>query len=123
MEINGRIWGSLPLAVKSGMDFPGRLADLYLSGPPNGRTSLDTGYRLGVRSRNLDLEVLWIVAALRNRRPYPFLPSPSRRDGVRVALRLLRPGDGFDIFSRDDPKPGLAELLKVARKLRRKLAA
>ena len=123
MEVNGRIWGSLPLAVKSGMDFPGRLADLYLSGPPNGRTSLDTTYRLGVRSRNLDLEVLWIVAALRKRRPYPFLPSPSRRDGLRVALRLLRPGDGFDIFSRDDPKPGLAELVKVARKLRRKLAA
>src|SRR5215218_3765903 len=26
MEINGRIWGSLPLAVRAGMDFPVRLA-------------------------------------------------------------------------------------------------
>src|ERR671914_285893 len=35
MEINGRIWGSLPLAVKSGMDFPARMAQLYLHGPPD----------------------------------------------------------------------------------------
>lgn len=34
MEINGRIWGSLPLAVKSGIDFPARMAELYLTGPP-----------------------------------------------------------------------------------------
>ena len=36
MEINGRIWGSLPLAVRAGMDFPARLADLFLDGPPPG---------------------------------------------------------------------------------------
>ena len=30
MEINGRVWGSLPLAVRSGVDFPIRLAELHL---------------------------------------------------------------------------------------------
>src|SRR5439155_13565342 len=49
MEINGRVWGSLPLAVRSGMDFPARLADLYLHGPPNGEAAPDTSYNLGVR--------------------------------------------------------------------------
>ena len=34
MEINGRVWGSLPLAVRSGMDFPRKLVELYLDGPP-----------------------------------------------------------------------------------------
>ena len=32
MEINGRVWGSLPLAVFSGVDFPNLLAELYLGG-------------------------------------------------------------------------------------------
>ena len=121
MEVNGRIWGSLPLAVKSGMDFPARLAELYLDGPPNGRARLDTGYRVGVRSRNLDLEILWIIAAARRRRAYPFLPAPDRREAARVALRLLTPRDGYDILALDDPRPGLAELAKIARKLRRKV--
>jgi predicted ATP-grasp superfamily ATP-dependent carboligase len=69
MEINGRIWGSLPLAVKSGMDFPARLAALYLGEPPAPNGPPDTGYALGVRSRNLDLEVVWIGSTLRGCRP------------------------------------------------------
>ena len=121
MEVNGRIWGSLPLAVKSGMDFPARLADLYLQGPPNGHTVLDTAYRVGVRSRNLDLEILWIIAAARRSRPYPFLAAPDRREAARVALRLFTPRDGFDILALDDPRPGLAEVSKIVRKLRRKV--
>ncbi len=110
MEINGRIWGSLPLAVKSGMDFPARLADLYLGGgmATNGRPATD--YRVGVRSRNLELEVVWIGSTLRGNRRYPFLPAPRRREAVTAAARLVLPGDGFDILSLDDPRPGLVEL-------------
>lgn len=123
MEINGRIWGSLPLAVKSGMDFPARLADLYLGGGSraNGRPALD--YRVGVRSRNLELEVVWIGSTLRGRRRYPFLASPSRRRGLAAAARLAWPGDGFDILSVDDPRPGLVEVRQIALKVGRKLGA
>jgi hypothetical protein len=120
MEINGRIWGSLPLAVKSGMDFPARLAELYLSGPPENGHAPETSYQVGVRSRNLDLEVLWIASALRRKRRFPFLPRPSRRDALAAGLRLLSPADGFDVLSRRDPRPGLAEIAGVASKLRRK---
>ena len=34
MEINGRFWGSLQLAVDAGVDFPRLLAAAALSGPP-----------------------------------------------------------------------------------------
>ena len=121
MEINGRIWGSLPLAVKSGMDFPARLADLYLGGhvPANGRPATD--YQVGVKSRNLELEVVWIGATLRGRRRYAFLPVPRRRAAVTAAARLLWPGDGFDILSAGDPRPGFAELRKIAVKVSRKI--
>ena len=49
--------GSLPLAVRSGMDFPGRLADLLLDGPPPPDAPVATDYRRGVRARNLRLEL------------------------------------------------------------------
>jgi predicted ATP-grasp superfamily ATP-dependent carboligase len=121
MEINGRIWGSLPLAVKSGMDFPARMAELYLAGPPENGDPPDTSYALGVRSRNLDLEVIWIASTLRGSRGRRLVAIPGRREALRAAVRLVYPGDGFDVLARDDPRPGLAEIAKIARKLRRKL--
>ena len=121
MEVNGRIWGSLPLAVKAGMDFPARLVDLCLNGSSNARVRLDTAYEVGVRSRNLELETMWIGSALRRGRRYPFLESPSRREALRVALRLLNPADGYDVLSRDDPRPGLAEIAQIIGKISRKL--
>jgi hypothetical protein len=33
------IWGSLPLAVYCGMDFPARLAEMYIYGPPVAKRS------------------------------------------------------------------------------------
>jgi predicted ATP-grasp superfamily ATP-dependent carboligase/thymidylate kinase len=122
MELNGRIWGSLPLAVKSGIDFPAGLADVCLGNAPGPDQRPDTSYAVGVRSRNLDLEVVWIGSTLRRARPYPGILTPRRRQAVAAALRLVYPGDGFDILAREDPRPGLVELVRIAGKLRRKLA-
>ena len=121
MEINGRVWGSLPLAVKSGMDFPVRMAELYLGNHPEADSPPDTTYTLGVRSRNLDLELLWIGSALRRTRLSQSLPLPGRRQALAAALRLFYPGDGFDVLVWDDPRPGLVEIARIAAKLRRKL--
>jgi predicted ATP-grasp superfamily ATP-dependent carboligase len=121
MEINGRVWGSLPLAVKSGVDFPARMADLYLAGPPeNGRVP-DTSYKIGVRSRNLDLEILWIASTLRGSQGHRLVAVPHRLEALQAALRLVYPKDGFDVLSRKDPRPGMAEIAKIASKLRRKI--
>jgi predicted ATP-grasp superfamily ATP-dependent carboligase len=124
MEINGRVWGSLPLAVKAGMDFPGLMADLYLNGPPPDGTDPLTTYELGVRSRNLELEVVWIGSVLRRHRRYPFLELPPRRAAVQAAARLLRapPGDGFDVLSLGDLRPSLVEVVGVGTKVARKVA-
>lgn len=121
MEINGRIWGSLPLAVKSGMDFPARMVDLYLGSPVSPNGAPDTEYVPGVRSHNLDLEVVWIGSALRGKRGHRIVATPSRRDALAAALSLVHPRGGFDVLSRDDPRPGLVELLRIGRKLRRKV--
>jgi predicted ATP-grasp superfamily ATP-dependent carboligase/thymidylate kinase len=121
MELNGRIWGSLPLAVKSGMDFPGRLADVYLGALPSADEPPNTSYAPGVRSRDLGLETVWIGSTLRRARRYPFIPTPRRRDALVAAVRLLYPGDGFDVLAREDPRPGLVEIANVAGRLRRKV--
>jgi predicted ATP-grasp superfamily ATP-dependent carboligase len=121
MEINGRVWGSLPLAVHSGMDFPARVAELYLYGPPQTSAMPELQYTLGTRARNLELDVLWIAQALRGKQRYPFLVMPSRLQGLKALFSLLNPTYKFDILSREDPRPGLAEIAKVARKLSRKM--
>ena len=120
MEVNGRIWGSLPLAAKAGMDFPARMASLFVDGPPPAGP-VETGYRTGVRSRNLWLDVIWIASILRPARRYPYLEAPSRRAAVGAALGLLSPAAKYDLLEADDPKPQLAELRGIATKVRGKL--
>jgi predicted ATP-grasp superfamily ATP-dependent carboligase len=112
MEINGRIWGSLPLAVRAGVDFPGMLADLFLGAPLRNVPPIGA-YRLGVTSRNLPLEASWIGSVLAARRTYPFLETPPRRAALAALLRVPAP-DGWDVLSLDDPLPGLVEVERLA---------
>ena len=51
------------------------------------------------------------TAATRSCRP------PRRREALVAAARLFLPADGYDILSADDPRPGLAELAKIATKI------
>jgi predicted ATP-grasp superfamily ATP-dependent carboligase len=113
MEINGRVWGSLPLAVHAGMDFPGRLADLLLDGPPPDGTPVATEYRRGLQARNLRLDVGWIGAVLLGRRRYPYLPWPGRGAALGALASLLDPRIADDHLSGSDPGPGLALLASI----------
>lgn len=121
MEINGRVWGSLPLAVRSGVDFPTGLAELYLDGAPQQAGRPNTDYVIGVRARNLELDIAWIASVLLDKRPFPFLKSPTRKQGLAALLGLLNPSSKFDILSTDDPWPGLADIFKIIRKSGRNL--
>ena len=114
MEINGRVWGSLPLAVRAGMDFPARLADLLLDGPPPPGTPVATDYAIGIRARNLPLDLSWIGSVALGRRRYPELPFPPRRAALRAVSSLFDVRIGDDLLARDDPAPGVAQLTAIA---------
>jgi predicted ATP-grasp superfamily ATP-dependent carboligase len=116
MEINGRVWGSLPLAVHAGMDFPARLVEMLLIGPDDDTQLPCSTYRVGVRAQNLELELAWIASVLTRRTRIPFLPMPRRRESLQALLQLFHPAYKHDILSLRDPLPGLVELARIVRR-------
>jgi len=104
MEINGRFWGSLQLAIDAGVDFPRLLAEVALGGHP---TSV-TEYRTGVRWRWWwgEVDHLW----RRLRGDSDPLESVGRLGALK---RLLFPGGGArdDVLRFDDARPFMRETL------------
>jgi hypothetical protein len=121
MEINGRIWGSIPLAVTSGMDFPALLAELFLHGPEGIKPQLNSNYKIGVRCRDLQRDLMWIANVLMQRRKYKFLEIPGRKRAVLAMLGLLNPRRKFDLLTLNDPLPGIKELPRIVKKFRGKM--
>jgi len=103
MEVNGRFWGSLQLAVDAGVDFPKLLAECALGEP----TATQILYRLGVRSRWWWGQVDHIVGRLGARRK-PAVP-PGTMSTSRVVGDLLfgpfRRADYEEILRWNDPLP------------------
>ncbi|MDR7415113.1 MAG: ATP-grasp domain-containing protein [Armatimonadota bacterium] len=110
LEINGRFWGSLPLAVACGADFPYYLYRLLV----HGERGFPQTYRVGVYGRNLTLDLVWLREYVRSLHSLPpFAPAPRQVAGEVRNLLLLR--EHNDTLTRDDPAPGLAEVGKILR--------
>jgi protein-tyrosine-phosphatase/predicted ATP-grasp superfamily ATP-dependent carboligase len=111
IEINGRFWGSLPLAIAAGADFPWYWYQLAVEG----REDFPAGYRLGARSRNLTGDCDWLM---QNLFPGPLLTDEHHRHPVLSVLResahLLVGKEHYDTLCLDDPAPGFAELRSIA---------
>jgi predicted ATP-grasp superfamily ATP-dependent carboligase len=107
MEINGRFWNSLPLAVASGVDFPFLIYRLATEGACPER--LD--YRVGVHGRWLAGDLRHLAAVLHGRPAGWSGPYPGR---WRSLVDFVRPG-GKDLHYDDlwlrDPAPFVAGLL------------
>lgn len=125
IEINGRVWGSLPLACLAGVDFPGELAELYCP-TADTRASTPEGagmpYRIGVRAYNFELMLSWIAQVLFGRTRHPYLPHPGRERALAGLLGLLDPSQKSDLACGGDFAPRLAEVRHIARKFAGKLA-
>ena len=111
IEINSRFWGSLPLAVASGADFPAYLFDYLV----HGRRKFPQGYRSKLRCRNFEKDVSWYRDRLRQipRRPSSVFELARDVFGDLLASLLLR--QRSDTLVLDDPKPGIAEFGSLVR--------
>jgi predicted ATP-grasp superfamily ATP-dependent carboligase len=121
MEINGRVWGSLPLAYVSGVNFPLMLTELFLNGGDMIKKQLSNNYKIGLRCRDLGKDLMWIISVMTQRKSYSFFPMPKRSRAVRAIMGLLNPLRKFDLFCLDDPMPAIAELPAIYRKFRIKM--
>src|SRR5690606_9337874 len=106
IEINGRFWGSLPLAISSGVDFPAYLYRMMTEG----RTGFPTGYRVGIHSRSLVDDYHWLAENFRADHDDPTqltVPMPAIAGEIG---NLIRGRERIDTLAWDDPAPGLAEI-------------
>jgi predicted ATP-grasp superfamily ATP-dependent carboligase len=109
MEINARFWGSLQLAIDSGVDFP-----LLLARIAAGEIPAAVRHKAGVRSRWLlgDLDVL--IQVMTRPRSSLNLPAnfPSRGKYLLEFLKFWGKDQKDEIWRAGDRKPGWFELRK-----------
>lgn len=107
MEVNGRFWGSLQLAIDSGVDFPRLLLDAAAGRPFPAVTS----YRLGIRSRWWWGDFDHLLARFRKSPAELSLPEnePGRLRAAADFLKLWSPGDRSEVLRVSDPRPFLRE--------------
>lgn len=107
MEVNGRLWGSIPLAVHAGCDFP---YELYRTSLPEARPIAPIPYRVGLECRLLVGETKWLKAALVEKRV-------SRARAIAQYLFAFRPGMRYYVWAWDDPVPALAAFFGRVKRL------
>lgn len=108
MEVNTRFWGSLQLAIDSGIDFPWLLYCVACGE----QVISDTYYKTGIRLRWLlgDLDSLYLT--LRDSKSY------TRMDKLKASIRFITPSffrTRHEVFHWDDPGPFWYEMKHYVR--------
>lgn len=114
MEINGRFWGSLPLACHAGAAFPWLLYQTQGLGLPVGQQA----YRSRLRCRFMVPEAKRLLRVLFQRGriadravSFPRLPAL-----LGFLWDFVRPGTCYYVFQWRDPAPFFRDLIQAARR-------
>lgn len=106
IEINSRFWGSLPLSIAAGLDFPRYLYEMLLEG----RTEFPRTYRTGMFSRNWSKDMQWFFANLRADRSNPLSLSRPLWSVMLEVGNILQLKERSDTLALDDPRPVWTDL-------------
>jgi len=109
MEINGRFWGSLPLATAAGADFPAMLYELST----HGRIFDWPEAKSGVYCRKLSSDIAWHESVWRREAPNGMFEYPSAGSILRDWLRIFLPRHHFDVQQWSDPIPGFVDIKRI----------
>lgn len=111
MEVNGRYWGSLPLAIAAGVDFPlyeWQLAHGFTPTPPRQYTS-------GMHYRWLAGDIRRIASLIHNQSNDSFPRPPLSRE-LAIFFTDFRYKTSPALWSWSDPLPAIAETAAALRK-------
>jgi protein-tyrosine-phosphatase/predicted ATP-grasp superfamily ATP-dependent carboligase len=111
MEVNGRLWGSLALAVHAGVDFPRLIYDLLVCG----RARPTFSYRVPCYVRHTRLDAEWLWDNFRAPRGRPDLLRKGAGQILSELANVCRGQEGYDLESLSDPLPGFLSWIWVAR--------
>ncbi len=109
IEVNGRFWGSLQLAIDAGVDFPWLTYQLATAGQLE---SAEVSYRVGVKSRWFlgDLDQLLLRLRKSDKQLGLSPGSPTKRQVLREFFNWTDPLTRPEVFRLSDTRPGLYEL-------------
>lgn len=107
LEINGRMWGSLPLAIAAGADFPSWLYDLLTEG----RKSFPGNYRMNLYARNTLNDIWWFRENWNARDKHS--RAATGRMLLAESLNVLAGRERNDTLVLDDPMPGIADFAEL----------
>lgn len=111
MEINGRLWGSLQLAIDAGVDFPSLLVQsaLGMNSPPA------IAYRSGVKTRwewgDVDQLLSTVLHPKNAFGRTTSVPKRPRLSAFADFFRAFSPENLPEVFRRDDPAPFFQETI------------
>lgn len=109
MEINGRFWNSLPLAVAAGVDFPFLLYRLAVDGDVRECFT----YATGVKSRWLIGDLRHLIEVLRGRPRGWSDRFPTRGEALLDLLRSFNRDMHYDELWAGDPLPFIGDILDL----------
>lgn len=119
MEINGRFWGSLPLATRSDVSFASSLVEVI----GKQKNPVTTTIKYGLQSRYMIPEIKRLLRILFKSE---LITDPNVKFSALSELsafitRFFRPSIHCYVFEWNDPKPFLSDMRNAGRKILRKL--
>jgi len=109
MEINPRLWSSLPFSVRAGADFP---HDYWLVARGE-RDRVVDDYEVGIAGHLIRGEVSYLHSVLFD--DEELVERPNRREAFSAVAGSLREHPRFDYLRLDDPRPFVRDALNALR--------
>lgn len=109
IEVNARFWGSLPLALAAGADFPLALYGLLV----NDEKPIPKGHRVGLCCRQWQADLWYLAEQVAMHKKVKRRLETVGRFAFEAVKNVVLLRERSDTLVMDDPAPGLAELKQI----------
>jgi len=117
VEINARFWGSLPLAVASGIDFPYYLYEMLVYG----KNEFNRVYKTGLYCRNLAPDIEWMRYNLKADKKDQTLCTKPLYSCLSEFVNLITLKEYNDTITINDPIPGIIQIKQIVKSINQRI--